>query len=156
MKDAVRETTIMRYLLAPVAALILGATSVAAQNVDVVKERIDHFKEIGDAAKPIGAMFKGEAEFELATVQAALKLFQEKAAVLPDLFPDDSKTGADTRALPAIWDDKADFNDRFKKLAESAKAAEPAITDADSFPGVWKEVSANCSGCHKKYRKPKD
>ncbi|MGE0025402.1 MAG: cytochrome c [Hyphomicrobium sp.] len=145
----------MRRALSAVVAFSLGATAVAAQNVDIIKERQGHLKKIGDAVKPVGAMYKGEADFDLATVQAALKVIQEKAPLLPPLFPDDSKTGADTEALPIIWDEKADFEARYKKLADDAKAAETAITDADNFTDGWKQVVGNCSGCHKKFRKPK-
>lgn len=145
----------MRRALFAVAAFALGATAVAAQNVAVIKERKDHLKAMGDAVKPVAAMFKGEADFDLAKVQHALKVIQEKTAVLPRLFPDDSRTGGDTEALPIIWDEKADLESRFKKLSESAKAAEATITDEESFPDTWKEVVGNCSGCHKKFRKPK-
>lgn len=145
----------MRRALSAIVAFALGASAVAAQNVDIIKERQDHLKKIGDAVKPVGAMYKGEADFDLAKVQAALKLIQEKAPLLPPLFPDDSKTGADTEALPIIWDEKADFEGRFKKLADDAKTAEAAITDADTFPDAWKQVVGNCGGCHKKFRKPK-
>lgn len=137
-------------------AMLLGITAVAAQNLSVIKERKDHFEELGDAAKPVGAMFKGEKPFELKTVQSALTLIREKTDVLPGLFPDNSKEGEDTRALPAIWEDKADFEGRFKKLNTAAEAAQPAITDEASFRTAWKDVVGNCSGCHKQYRKPKD
>jgi cytochrome c556 len=138
-----------------VAVMALGATAVVAQNLSIIKERQEHYKAMGKAVKEPGAMFRGEADFDLAKVQAALKVIQEKAAILPKLFPDDSKTGGDTEALPIIWDEKADFEARFPKLAESAKAAEAKITDEATFPDAWKEVMGNCGGCHKKFRKPK-
>lgn len=143
-----------RIVLAFVAAAI-GATAVGAQNVAVIDERKKLLKDMGKATKPVGAMFKGEAEFDLAQVKAALKAIQETAPRLPPLFPDDAKTGNETEALPVIWDEKADFEDRFKKLAEAAKAAEASITDEETFPDTWKQVMGNCSGCHKKFRKPK-
>lgn len=146
----------MRRIFPVLTAILLGATAVAAQNLSVIEERQDHFEDMGDAAKPVGAMFKGSKPFELETVQSALKTIREKTQVLPDLFPEDSKEGGDTRALPAIWEDKADFEQRFKKLAAAAEAAEPAITDEDSFRTTWKDLVGNCSGCHKNYRKPKD
>jgi len=91
----------MRRAMLVLAAFALGATAVTAQNVTVIKERQDHLEAIGKAAKPVNAMFKGEDDFDLAKVQAALKVMQEKAAILPTLFPDDSKEGGDTEALPA-------------------------------------------------------
>jgi len=145
----------MRRVALAFVAVVLGVTSAAAQNVPVIKERQKDLKAMGDAAKEPNAMYKGEADFDLAKVQAALKVFQEKAAVLPKLFPDDSKTGGDTEALPVIWENKADLESRYGKLAETAKAAAAKITDEESFPAAWKEVMGNCGGCHKKYRKPK-
>jgi cytochrome c556 len=145
----------LRYLSAAL-LIVAGASVVSAQNVDIIKERKKHYEAMGKAVKEPTAMYKGEAEFDLAKVQAALKVIQEKAAILPKLFPDDSKTGADTEALPIIWQEKADFEARFPKLAEAAKAAEAAITDEETFPDAWKNVVGNCSGCHKKFRKPKD
>lgn len=145
----------MRRQLLVFAAVVLGATAVSAQNVTVIKERQDHLKKMGDAVKPVGAMFKGEADFDLAKVQEALKVIQANAPLLPPLFPDDSKAGGDTEALPKIWENKADFEGRFQKLADSAKAAESTITDEESFPDGWKTVVGNCGGCHKQYRKPK-
>ncbi len=134
----------------------VGATAVYAQNVAVIKERKSNYEAMGKATKAPNAMYKGEEEFDLAKVQAALKVIQEKAAIIPKLFPDDAKTGADTEALPIIWQEKQDFLDRFPKLAAAAKAAESKITDEETFPDTWKEVMGNCSGCHKKFRKPKD
>lgn len=128
----------------------------SAQNAAPIKERQDHLEAMGKAAGPVGKMFKGDEDFDLAKVQAALTLFQEKAAVLPKLFPDDSKTGEDTEALPAIWENKADFEGRFPKLAESAKAAAAVITDEFTLADEWPKVVEVCKECHKKYRKPKD
>ena len=145
----------LRAALVAASLLVLPAAALA-QNAEVIKERKANFKAMADAAKPTGAMLKGEADFDLAAVKNAIKVFQEKAALQGKLFPDDSKEGEKTEALPAIWENKADFEDRFVKLAAAAKAAETSITDADTFEAEWPEVMGNCGGCHKKYRKPKD
>ena len=139
------------------AVSLLALPSIAsAQNLDVIKERKKNFQAMGDAAKPTGEMLKGEADFDIAAVKNAIKVFQEKAALQPKLFPDDSKEGGKTEALPAIWENKADFEERFVKLAQAAKAADASITDVDTFEAEWPKVMGNCGGCHKKYRKPKD
>ena len=147
----------MRRIGTAVAAISVIAVSAAlAQNVAVIKQRQDHLKAMGKAVKEPVKMFKGETEFDLTKVQAALKVIQEKAAVLPTLFPGDSKVGNDTEALPAIWENKADVESRFKKLGEDAKKAEAGITDKASFETQFKDVMGNCGGCHKKYRKEKE
>ena len=139
---------------------ILTASAVGAAVNASINERREHFSAMGKAVKEPVKMFKGEAPFDLATVQATLKTIQDKAPLLPKLFPDDSKVGEDeegeaTEALAAIWTDKADFEARFKKLGEAAKTAETTITDEATFKTAFKDVLGNCSGCHKKYREEK-
>ena len=76
----------------------------------------------------------------------------DAAAKMPALFPDDSKTGGDTRALPAIWADKADLNARYAKLGQDATNALAAIKDQASFAATMPPIFKNCGGCHEKYR----
>lgn len=146
-----------RHLIVAATAVLTACGGTAwAQNADVIKERKANFKAMGDAAKPTGEMLKGEADFDIAAIKNAIKVFQEKAPLQAKLFPDDSKEGEKTEALPVIWENKADVEERFQKLADAAKAAETSITDEDTFQEEWPEVMGNCGGCHKKYRKPKD
>lgn len=69
------------------------------------------------------------------------------------LFPDDS-LAPDSRALPAIWADKADFEARAKgfgdaseRLAQLAKAGDTA-----GFAAQAKVVVSSCNSCHSRYR----
>lgn len=133
----------------------LGAGIATAQNLDAIKQRKELLKAMGKATKPVGAMLKGEAPFDLKVVQAALKTYQENAPKLPAQFPDDSKTGGETEALPVIWEKKKDFEDRYAKLAADAKKAEGEITDEASFQAFFPDVAGNCGGCHKIYREKK-
>jgi cytochrome c556 len=91
--------------------LVMAVGLGAALADDPIKQRRDLMKANGDATKPILGMMKG-APFDLAAVKASLKAYADAAAKASDLFPDSSKTG-DTNALPAIWDNKADFSARF-------------------------------------------
>ncbi len=138
-----------------VAAALFGSAA-SAQNLDAIKARKEVLKSFGAANKEPAAMAKGEAPFDIAKVQATLKAFQIGAPKLEPLFSDDAKIGGDTEALPNIWENKKDFNERFVKLAAAAKAAEGSITDEASFKGAWPALlGENCSSCHKVYRKPK-
>ena len=69
-------------------------------------------------------MVKGEAPFDAAAVNAAFTQWSETAAALPKLFPDNSKTGGETRALPKIWDDREGFDAQIAAFAK-ASAARP-------------------------------
>lgn len=132
----------------------LGASMVYAQSgATAIAQRKEALKAMGAAAKEPGGMIKGEAKFDLPKVQASLKVFQDSAAKLPNLFPDDSKTG-DTNALPAAFEKRADVQARFKKLGGDAAAAASAIKDEATFTAEWPKVVSNCGACHKEYRKP--
>jgi cytochrome c556 len=135
-----------------VAVLGVGATVVYAQSA-AIGQRQQAMKGLGSATTTMNAMAKGEAPFELPKVQASLKVIEDQVAKLKELFPEDSRIG-ETRALPKVWENKADFMARLDKLAADAKAAEAAIKDEASLKAEWSKVVANCGGCHKEYRRP--
>jgi cytochrome c556 len=141
----------MRILIAA-AALVVGVQAAVPQNLDVIKERKQTMKQTGAAAGAAAKMLKGEAPFDLAVVQASLKTMVDAAAKMPTLFPDDSKAGGDTKALPAIWSDKADLNARYSKLGQDATAVLATIKDQASFAAAMPGIFKNCGGCHEKYR----
>ena len=139
-----------------IGALALSAgVALAMSGADAIKERRALMKENGEATKPIVPILKGQAPFDLATVQKALKTYLNAAEKMPALFPPDSKTG-DTHALPAIWQDTADFDARFKKFGEDATAALSTVKDDASFKATMPNIYKNCGGCHEKYREKFD
>ncbi len=133
------------------AALAVGATAVLAQG-DVIAQRKDAMKKVGDATKPIGGMLKGEVKFDLATVQGALKVYADVSKDYDKFFPANSKTGGETTAAPKIWDDMAGFKTLLGKLSASATAASSAIKDEASFKAEMGKVLGNCKACHDDYR----
>ena len=134
------------------AAAVLVAASVAIAADDPIAQRQALMKENGKATGGVGKMLKGEAPFDLATAQAALKVYANTAAKAPALFPDTSKTGGETEALPKIWETKADFDAKFAQFGKDAAAAITAITDEASFKATMPGVLKNCGGCHESYR----
>lgn len=141
----------MKRLVLSTAIVLLAATTVAGAN-DPIKARKDMLKGFGDATKPNAAALKGEGPFTLAAAQAGLKAYSDGAKKLVELFPDNSKTGGDTEARPAIWDNKKKFNDLWAKLDKEAVAAAAAIKDEASFKAEYPKVLANCKGCHDDFR----
>ena len=132
--------------------LALGCGVALAGGADAIKARQALMKDNGRVSKPLGPMLKGAAPFDLATVQTALKTYENAAEKMPGLFPDDSKTGGDTQALPAIWENKADFDARFKTFGKDAAAALVSVKDEATFKAAMPGIFKNCGGCHEKYR----
>jgi cytochrome c556 len=134
-----------------VATVALGVTAVAAQS-DPIAARKALMKANGDQAKIGAAMVKGEAPFDLAKAQTVFVTFVDAAGKMPNLFPENSKTGGETAALPKVWEDPADFKAKFAKFAADSKVAGEKVKDLDSFKAQWAVVVENCGGCHELYR----
>src|ERR1700712_3684669 len=112
---------ILRIVIAG-AAIALGVTAVMAQS-DPLTARKAIMKANGDSSKLAREMIDGKTPFDLAEAQKIFVTFEDAAAKMPALFPDNSK-GGDTAALPAVWENKADFDAKFAKFGADAKAAE--------------------------------
>ena len=132
-------------------ALIFSGAAVIAQ-VSAIGERQTTMKGVGKATGDLGKMVKGETPFDLAAAQAALNVYVAAAKKMPTLFPDDSKTGAKTAALPKIWEAKADFNAKFDQFGKDAAAALASVKDDASLKAAFPGIGKNCGGCHESYR----
>jgi cytochrome c556 len=145
----------MTRIVLAAAAVALAVTAVAAQS-DPIAARKALMKQNGDQAKIVATMVKGDAPFDAAKAQAAFATFADAATKAPALFPETSKTGGETAALPAIWENKADFDARLVKFGVDSKAAQSAVKDLDTFKATWGSLlKNNCGGCHEKYRQKK-
>ncbi len=144
----------MNRALIVLTTLAIGASAVYAAS-DVIAQRQGLMKANGKAAAAIVKIMKG-APFDAAVVQSSLKTFINAAQKGPALFPDNSKTGDDTAALPAIWQDKKDFEAHFAKLGADATAALTTIKDEASLKAEMPKIFDDCGACHEKYRAKKD
>jgi hypothetical protein len=131
--------------------LAVGMTSVVAQS-DPIAARKDSMKQIARANGEVSKISKGDAPFKLETVQAALKTMVDSSQKMPALYPETAKTGGETRALPRIWETKADFNASFEKFGKDAAAASTKIVDEASFKAFYGDVLKNCDSCLDTYR----
>jgi cytochrome c556 len=135
-----------------VAVLAFGATALVAQT-DPIAARKALMKTNGDQNRIATEMLEGKRPFNLDEAKKVFVVFAEAGEKAPALFPDNSKTGGDTAALPPIWENKADFNAKLAKFASESKAAGDATKDLDTFKIQITEVRKNCGGCHQIYRK---
>lgn len=144
----------MNRTVLAVAAIAIGVTAVAAQS-DPIAARKQHMKDVGAQTKTGGGMAKGEVPYDQSKAQGIFAAYVKAATDLPNLFPDTSKIGGDTAALPAIWANKADFDSKAAKFAADAKQAQTQVKDLDTFKASFSGVTKNCGGCHETYRAKK-
>ena len=157
-----------RSASAVLGAALLGAAAGAFSHggaTGIVKERMDAMGELGDHAKAVGDMLKGQAPLAPAAVRDAADAFVRHGRRIPALFPDTehSRRGAATEALPAIWDDADGFAalaERFVADSEAFGAAAAGLgdgatladADARAVRATFFRAAKGCSGCHERYR----
>lgn len=144
--------TLALALATTATACALFAGIALAQNAGAITQRRAYLKEMGDASAPVGRMVRGETPFDLAPVQAFLDIVARNAERLPAQFPPDSRTGGETRALPAIWERHSEFTGLFARLRERAVAARAAITNEATFRPNITQVLGVCGECHRPFR----
>ena len=130
----------------------LGVGAVIAQS-DPIAARKALMKQNNDHAKAMVAMMRGQAPFNAQAVDAAFAQWADTAQRFPGLFPDNSKTGGETRATSKIWVNKKDFD---AKAAEFGKAVadnrDKAKASLDGLKAAIPVVGKTCDNCHEDYR----
>jgi cytochrome c556 len=144
----------MKRIVLAVAVVAFGVTAVVAQS-DPLAARKALMKENGKQSGIAREMIEGKQPFDLAKAKTVLTTFAAVHDKGKNLWPDNSKSG-DTASLPAIWENKADFEAKLAKLSADAKAKDAGVKDLDSFKAAMGDIGKDCGGCHNTYRqKPK-
>jgi cytochrome c556 len=135
-------------------AVAIGITAAMAQT-NPIAERQAIMKKVGGATRVGTQMAKGEVPFDVAKAKEVFATYEAAGNHFYTLFPENSKTGGDTAALPKIWEDMADFKAHSLKLAADAAKASASVTDLDSLKAAMTDVTKNCGACHQTYRAKK-
>ena len=118
---------------------------------DIIKSRKALFSKNYSTAKRVQS-YSSNGDFDEAI--ELMKEMSENYITLLDLFPENSKEGFKTEALPIIWKEKDAFNALMQKSADDMIKLTSIIEDADDIRGtLGKLMWANCKACHSKYRK---
>ncbi len=79
----------------------------------------------------------------------------ENYKTLIEYFPDNTKEGFKTEALPSIWENKDEFNDLMKKSSNDMIKLASLIENTDDVKAsLGKLMWGNCKACHSKFRAP--
>jgi cytochrome c556 len=137
------------------AALILCMGSTAFAQEPTAKDLIAYRQGVMEAlGKHIGAismMVRGKVPYDHMVVQA--NALAATAATVGDVFPAGSDMG-DTHALPAVWEQEADFQAKVTALQDAATnfAAVAAGGDKAAIGKALGAVGGSCKGCHDNYK----
>ena len=127
--------------------------SYANQSVEeIIKGRKAMFSENYQNAKKISILLKSN---KIEEAKPLMKRMSDNYKKLLDYFPENTKDGFKTEALPSIWENKDEFNALMQKASEDMAKLAKAIDTADDLRAVQKKLMwNNCSACHKKFRAP--
>ena len=124
-----------------------------AQTVEeIIKGRKAMFSENYQNAKKISILLKSK---KIEEAKPLMKKISDNYKKLLDYFPENTKEGFKTEALPSIWENKDEFNALMQKASDDMLKLAKAIDTAEDLRAVQKELMwSNCSACHSKFRAP--
>ena len=131
--------------------LSFSNSSYANQSVEeVIKGRKAMFSENYQNGKKISILLKQK---KIEEAKPLIKKISDNYIKLLDYFPDNTKEGFKTEALPSIWENKDEFNALMQKASDDMIKLAKAIDTAEDLRAVQKELMwNNCSACHNRFR----
>lgn len=132
-------------------SVFLGSNAYSEQSAeDTIKTRKALFSKNYKTAKRVQSLSINE-EFDEA--KELMIEMSKNYEILLGLFPENSKKGFKTGALPTIWKNKENFNTLMKKSSVDMIKLTSLIETTEDIKGtVGKLMWGNCKACHSKYR----
>ena len=119
---------------------------------EIIKGRKAMFSENYQNAKKISILLKSK---KIEEAKPLMKKISDNYIKLLDYFPENTKEGFKTESLPAIWENKDEFNALMTKSSNDMIELASIIETTDDIRGsIGKLMWANCKSCHTKFRAP--
>ena len=145
------------FQLLVIVILTLFSISMYADDMseeELIKGRKAMFKQNYSYAKKMSSeITKGNNQN---VSDLALKMSENYKALI-GYFPDNTKTGYDTEALPLIWNEKELFNELMNKASNDASDFAKIAMNlmGDELKDYQKKmIWSQCKTCHDKFRMP--
>lgn len=134
-------------------AATVGTAAIAHTGVEDedVLARMNGMSAIAQEMKTIGSTAKGEIDFEASRMDAALKTIAREAERIPTLFSAES-TDPKSEALPEIWTDFADFQEKAGALQAVSSGLVGEIESVGDLRPAMRRIGKTCRACHADYR----
>ena len=119
---------------------------------EIIKGRKAMFSENYQNAKRISILLKSK---KIEEAKPLMKKISDNYKKLLDYFPENTKEGFKTEALPSIWENKDEFNALMQKASDDMIKLAKAIDTAEDLRAVQKKLMwSNCTACHSRFRAP--
>ena len=132
-------------------SLSFSISTYADQSVEeIIKGRKAIFSKNYQTAKKISILLKSKK------IEEAKPLMQEMSGNYKNLlnyFPENTKEGFKTEALPTIWENSDEFVTLMQKASFDMIQLTKAIDTAEDLKAIQKKLMwSNCSACHNRFR----
>ena len=143
--------TLIKNTLFFIFILFYSFSAFSEQTVEeIIKERKSIFSKNYKTAKRVQGLASN------GSLDEAKKLMIEMSdnyKRLIDLFPENSKVGFKTEALPSIWENKDEFNLLMTKASSNMIELTSVIDGAEDMKAtLGKHMWSSCKACHSKFR----
>ena len=119
---------------------------------EIIKGRKAIFSNNAKLAKRVNILLK---DFEVEEAEPIILEMSKNYENLLNYFPENSKEGYGTEALPIIWEEKDAFNALMQKAADDMLQLAKVMEEVDDIQATYNKLMwANCNACHSRYRKP--
>ena len=134
-------------------SLSFSISSYADQSVEeIIKGRKAIFSKNYQTAKKISILLKSK---KIGEAKPLMQEMSDNYKKLLNYFPENTKEGFKTEALPTIWENSDEFVTLMQKASFDMIQLAKAIDTAEDLRAVQKELMwSNCSACHSKFRAP--
>ena len=131
--------------------IIFSSSSYASQSVEeIIKGRKAMFSENYQNGKKISILLKSK---KIEEAKPLMKKISDNYIKLLDYFPDNTKEGFKTEALPSIWENKDEFNALMQKASDDMLKLAKTIETTEDLRAIQKKLMwSNCSACHNRFR----
>jgi len=117
---------------------------------EIIKERKSIFSKNYKTAKRVNSLASNGSLDEAKILMIEMS---DNYKRLIDLFPENSKTGFETEALPSIWENKDEFNLLMTKASSNMIELTSVIDGAEDMKAtLGKYMWSSCKSCHSKFR----
>ena len=158
MTSFTKSTIGLGLCAAIVATAAFAGSHASSEAPPAVKARHAQMQVIGYSIGLLGAVAKGEMEYDAEMVASAAKNISAMAQLdRATLWIEGTEQGAvpGSRAKAEIWSDQDDFAQKFQALADASAALADA-GDAAAVGAGMGDLGGACKACHEKYRGPKN
>ena len=131
--------------------LLFSFSAFSEQAVEeIIKERKSIFSKNYKTAKRVQSLASNGNLDEAKILMIEMSNNYKK---LLDLFPENSKVGFKTEALPSIWENKDEFNLLMTKASNNMIKLTSVIDETQDMKAVLgKYMWSSCKSCHSKFR----